>query len=233
MKLEKYFVQSALVGIPQLADQTKNYLDSHTGSAAILFHNSNTAQVHVSFDFSAYTNLPTDIVVPGGGSHFFPIPAGISKAGHAFYVGSTPNRQELGTKRDADTKTEFTMNGWSGHAYFDIDVERGVSVPVRATDLKGQVHAGCAVDKIKTCPQAWKHYAADGRLDQCRNPQTQEAISFFRKGCPQWYVASDDKMTMVKPWAKNSRSVLLVVAGAQADERLEEMRKQAKSVLAP
>ena len=219
------------MGAAQLASQAKDYLNSHAGSAAILFHNSGTAQVHVSFDFSSYTNVVTDVVVPGGGDYFFPIPAGISKKGHAFYVGSTPNHAGLGSKRNSDTKTEFTMNGWSGHAYFDIDVERGVSVPVRATDLSGQVYAGCSLDKVKNCPQAWKHYHSDGRLDQCTNMQTHEAIEFFRRGCPDWYVNTNDKVTRVKPWAKNSKSVLLVVAGPQADRQLEELRRQAQPVL--
>ena len=231
MKLENLFVRAALLAFPKVISQAKDYVHSHQGGAGIIFHNSDTAQVHISFDYNGFTNLPSDVVVPGGESRFFHIPPGISKVGHAFYVGSTPNHRGMGAKRDADTKTEFTLNGYSGHAYFDIDVERGVSVPVLATDVHGEAYAGCSADKMKTCPQAWRHYHSDGRLDQCKNTQTLDAIRFFRQGCPDWYVLSDDRMTKVKSFAKNSKNVLLVVSGPHTSDHLEELRKQAKKIM--
>ncbi|KAF2229069.1 hypothetical protein EV356DRAFT_511798 [Viridothelium virens] len=223
--------RAALIGFTQLGHQARDYLNSHTGSAGILFYNSNSAEVHVSFDFSKFTHVPTDVVVPAGESHFFPIPPGISQYGHAFYVGSTPNNLGARAKRDSDTKVEFTMNGFSGHSYYDVDVERGVSLPVRVTDLNGKIHAGCAIDKMKICPTQWKHYHTDGRLDQCKNPQNAEAVKFFRQGCPDWYVKSDDKVTKVRQFKKNTKSALLTVAGPNADHFLTEMRKQVKPIL--
>ena len=69
-------------------------------------------------------------------------------------------------------------------------------MPVMVT--VGDKQGGCPIDKLIDCPVEWQMArSADGPIVQCRNPQTPEAVEYFREGCPDVYVLCDDPETKV------------------------------------
>ncbi|KAI9701747.1 MAG: hypothetical protein M1820_006375 [Bogoriella megaspora] len=218
------------VDIPSALGEVSKAFSTNPGSGAVLLYNGAPFPMHVSWDWcigtAVLSSQPTDYVLEPYATSFFELPSSIQGLGHAFYVSRTPNPEIAGPKRTHDTKMEFLMRGHGGHMYFDVDVEKGVSIPMIATDLFGPMKSGCGVDKLATCPEQWKHYGSDGLPDQCLNWQTSDSIGYFRDSCPGWYVMWNDEETRGVPSFGMNRPVLLVAAGGDVDANLENLRAQ-------
>ncbi|KAK5138575.1 hypothetical protein LTR08_000163 [Meristemomyces frigidus] len=116
--------------------------------------------------------------------------------GGAIFVGLVPNGLDVGDWRNHDTKVELTVGGYENFDFFDVDQEKGASVPVVIS--VGDMHGGCPVDKLPSCPVEWQmRHVASGPVVQCRNDQTAQAQAFFEGDCPNTYVRFDDIQTKV------------------------------------
>ncbi|TKA54720.1 hypothetical protein B0A49_13163 [Cryomyces minteri] len=163
-----------------------------TSDPGFWIKNENTHPVFISFDVSSGA-APADIWLDSQWSQWVPTNKGWSGA---FYVSTTRTDRAVGAKRNADTKVEATFQGANDLTYFDVDIEKGFSLPVWCGPRAWNVASGCSYDFLSDCPQGDRHYDQfTGEYDQCRNPQSAESIVRFRSHCPSAYVQWNDVQT--------------------------------------
>ena len=116
-----------------------------------------------------------------------------------YFLSTTPNQAspEIGEKRDHDTAVEVTYVGYEQKTYWDVDSEKGLSVPVwchAATDSwsSGQ---GCEGDVLAGCQPHLVHTGPDGVADQCWGEGTAVDVARRRGFCPTAYVVFNDEGT--------------------------------------
>ena len=106
----------------------------------------------------------------------------------------------VGYKRDRDTKTEISNIPEKLALAFDVDLEKGASVPIvvrmPSADGNTTVRAGCSVDKLAACPPEMQIWEDDKLVNCVRNDDSPASLDFFRHGCPDIYVQPDDHQAM-------------------------------------
>lgn len=141
--------------------------------------------------------LSLDTKLAPGKHTFFP---GFASASPKFFVSTTPAQACIGEKRDHDTAIEITWRDYSGKTFYDVDVERGTSVPIwcHGRHEEWQSGMGCEGDVLRDCPPHLTHTHGDnGRVDQCRGENTTEDINRRFAKCPTSYISADDARTHV------------------------------------
>jgi hypothetical protein len=209
------------LSITDAADKANQYVTGNS-TGAVVFYNAASTEMHLSFDYTKKVDgLSPDYTVSSKKAAMLKIPQELIEEGQAFFVGPDANDASVGSKRDSNTKVEFTMKGYAGKTFFDVDVEKGFTVPVMMSDLGGTAESGCSVDKLADCPDNLKEGDSI-----CKNDQSSSAIKYYREDCPHWYVQSDDKQTTV-PISK--KMIIWVVAGPDAGDELKKIRSEGKS----
>ena len=174
-----------------------------TGHTGIWFRNEHPLDQYLSVDFAekdmaAHPDLVAQDMTIAATEHIFlPMRPGMSPK---FFLSPTPNNRsaEVGDKRDSDTAVEVTFAGFQGHTYYDVDIERGFSVPVwcYGYDQDWEDGSGCLADLLDGCPEHLKHFdESSGMHDQCLGDGSEASVMRRRKMCPQVYVQSDDEQT--------------------------------------
>lgn len=167
-----------------------------SGDIGLRIRNDNPSTEYVSIDWAAkdsasHPELVTpNVTVQPGETTFIPVPAGASPK---FYFGFSPNDRATGAKRDGDTAVEATFVGWAGHTFFDVDIEKGFSVPLWCHgEADEEAHGrGCNADLLATCDKQDAHVdALSGKVDQCRaSPRNFQTWSDM---CTKAYTYADD-----------------------------------------
>lgn len=167
----------------------------------IMFHNLHSHAQYISGDWAKkdtdthpHLMWPNAHLAPNS-SIFFPAPA---QSSPKFYIGPTPNNRTVGEKRDHDTIVEATFAGTYDTTYYDVDFEKGFSVPLWCVGSgdKWDSGEGCLVDVLAYCEEEDKYYDANsGLYDQCRNSGKAETVNLWYQLCPGAYVLPDDRAT--------------------------------------
>lgn len=181
--------------------------DVSADTIGLLIENLYGREIYVSGDWAAKDvaehgsqAMPNQSHILANGSSVF-IPA-FPNTSPKYYFGSTPNEAttQVGSKRDSDTVFEATFVNEDGKTFYDVDVERGFSVPLWCHGVQEQWTAGkgCEGDLLSNCPAELQHTDEDGVVDQCRSEPTKMDIKRRREFCPRAYIISDDDKWGVK-----------------------------------
>ncbi|GAB7356044.1 hypothetical protein MBLNU459_g6660t1 [Dothideomycetes sp. NU459] len=185
------------------------------GPVGLYFYNMHPLPQYVSADWATkdivqYPDLDwTYMLLQPNESKFIPTRPTTSPK---FFIGPTPNNRtaEVDGKRDHDTVVEATFVGAYNTTYYDVDIEKGFSVPVWCVGAGDKWHTGegCLANVLAFCPAEDRHYdRATGMYDQCRLSGSRaraSTIRLWRQLCPDVYVLADDHSTKV---ASNSHVV--------------------------
>lgn len=179
----------------------------YEGQCGIFFNNTTPVPMFLSGDWAAedYDEYGDQLAslefhLEPSGTLWVPTYEGTSPK---IFVSFTNNSVALGAKRNSDTVVEATFNSANDHLYFDVDIEKGFSVPVwcRALGPQNAEGSGCVNDVLGDCPEQYRHYdEVDGVqvVDQCTADQNDpESVARFRNHCPHTYVFWDDQGTRV------------------------------------
>lgn len=123
---------------------------------------------------------------------------GAANTSPKIYLSFTPNSPSVGPKRDHDTVIEVTWSCAGGLTYFDVDIEKGFSCPVwcRGYGVENTTGSGCISDVFNNCPEKYRHYDDQGKVDQCwADEMDPDSVSRFREHCPHTYADWDDTGT--------------------------------------
>lgn len=148
-------------------------------------NNVGSKNVYVNFNANPGSSVPASLTLAPGASQAVPVEA---HWGGAVFAG-------LQMGNGANNKIEANFQGYDGTTFFDVDVEKGFSVPVVCTSGDGLITSGCSIDKLPNCPPAQRLTDASGATVACSNPQTSASIALMREGCPNEYVVWDDVQT--------------------------------------
>ncbi|KAL1305960.1 hypothetical protein AAFC00_004098 [Neodothiora populina] len=169
----------------------------------IKFVNEHSVGIHVSNDWAAkdkaeYPDLirTNEFIVPGGSLY---LPAS-EHTSPKFYLAPTANGKStfVESRRDHNTVVEATFGGFSNVTYYDVDIEKGISVPIWC---HGELDdwdtgAGCLQDVLSVCPKEDRHIdAKTGIYDYCRGTNSAENIAIRASLCPDAYLLWDDMDT--------------------------------------
>ena len=173
------------------------------GLMGIIFYNHNTNPQHISTDWAKddvnqYPDLDWVYTILEPEDHVFIATDPCTSP--KFFVSPTPNNRtaEVGSKRDHDTAVEATFQGGGDWTYFDVDIEKGFSVPIWCHGHGEEWNSGhgCVNDLLDECPECSRHYDNDtGIYDQCLPMNTVEDYAMRYRLCPDVYVKHDDDMT--------------------------------------
>lgn len=175
-----------------------------------VIHNQLGRDLHISIDvdseqYDSYQDVTPfyDVLPPNSGPHCIP---GLPQTSQTIFLGLTcnANNASVGSRRDADTLVEVhygqpdTEESGDGSrlTYYDVDLEKGFSVPVWCTgpdptDTR-DAQVGCKTDILHDlCPVDLVRLDGDSMI-QCLNPQTPDMIEQWRQVCPDSYVMADD-----------------------------------------
>lgn len=192
---------SSSITMIALALRQANTAPTDYGLTGITFINQNPNLIYISGDWAAKDGYGStqsaslDRTIESGASTFYP---GCASCSPKFMVSTSPSSLDTGEKRNYDTAVELTWNGFEGKTFYDVDVERGVSVPIwchanTETWSQGQ---GCVGNVLDDCPSSLVHIdSTTGLPDQCRADGTAEDIARRREKCPTAYVESEDVRT--------------------------------------
>jgi len=198
--------------------------DSSSDTIGLLIENLNGGDIYISGDWAAKdiarygsAAMPNQSHILANGSSVF-IKA-FPNTSPKYYFGYTPNEASpaVGVKRNSDIVFEATFVDENGKTFYDVDVERGFSVPLWCHGLQEQWTdgKGCEGDILSTCPEQLQHLDKDGVIDQCRSEPTKMDIKRRRKFCPRAYIVWDDDKWGVKaintPASSGELSVLCLL----------------------
>jgi len=169
-------------------------------SVGFLIHNHYGQDIYISGDWAAKdcerygeVGLPKqDHVLQNDSSVFL---EALPDTSPKYFIGLTPNHHDVGEKRDRDTVIEATFVNQDGDTYYDVDVEKGVSVPIWCHGQAEQwdTGRGCEGDVLSDCPEHLKHYDHEtGTMDQCVGEGSPADLERRRKHCSRAYILSDD-----------------------------------------
>jgi len=176
-------------------------------TVGLLIHNLHGSDIYISGDWSAEDRaqygsqrMPNQSHILSNGSSVFM--QAFPNTSPKYYFGTTPNEANefVGNKRDSDTVFEATFVDDKGKTFYDVDVERGFSVPVwcHGSQEEWKDGKGCEGDILSTCPEKLQHMDKNGSIDQCLSESTTVDIKRRRKFCPRAYVVFDDSEWGVK-----------------------------------
>ncbi|GAB7340083.1 hypothetical protein MBLNU457_6575t1 [Dothideomycetes sp. NU457] len=173
--------------------------DPSADTIGLLINNFYGGDIYVSGDWAAkdvakHGAMPNQShILANGSSVFVKAFPGTSPK---YYFGITPNEAgpQVGSKRDHDTVFEATFIDEYGKTFYDIDVERGFSVPLwcHGSQEDWTAGKGCEGDLLSTCPEKLQHLDKDGVVDQCRSEPNRMDILRRREVCPRAYIVYDD-----------------------------------------
>jgi len=165
-----------------------------------LIHNQYGSDIHISGDWAATDlkrygeiNMPKQCYVLENDTTI--LLEALPDTSPKYYFGLTPNTHDLGSKRDHDTVIEATFCNQDGDTYYDVDVEKGVSVPIwcHAQTERWDAGRGCEGDVLSDCPHHLQHYDKGiSMIDQCVGEASLTDIRRRRRYCRQAYVLSED-----------------------------------------
>lgn len=204
MRITKAF---ALLATAASARALPASFDSGADSIGLLVENLYGSDIYMSGDWAAKdvvqhgsSAMPNQSHILANGTSVFV--KAFPNTSPKYYFGTTPNAAgpEVGSKRDSDTVFEATFVDENGKTFYDIDVERGFSVPLWCHGVLEQWAdgKGCEGDLLSTCPEKLQHTDKDGVVDQCRSEKTKMDIKRRREYCPRAYILSDDDKWGVK-----------------------------------
>jgi len=169
-------------------------------SIGFLIHNQYGSNVHISGDWAAKDlqqygeiNMPDQSYILENDTTVFL--EAFRDTSPKYYIGLTPNTRDIGAKRDHDTVIEATFYNQDGDTYYDVDVEKGISVPIwcHAQTERWDAGRGCQGDVMSDCSEHLQHYDEEtGMMDQCIGEASLTDIKRRRRNCRQAYVMSDD-----------------------------------------
>ncbi|KAK4983931.1 hypothetical protein LTR66_008660, partial [Elasticomyces elasticus] len=143
----------------------------NANEVGIRFINENSKRTYISTDFATADDIPMSawpqaVLEPGEAVTWAAPP----KSSPKWFVGTTANDRSTQSKRDYDTIVEATFGSDCAdptcHTYFDVDLERGFSVPIwcktgARDDDDGSdwsaPNTGCSADLMADCPAGDRH----------------------------------------------------------------------------
>lgn len=171
------------------------------GEVGVYFHNQHFMAMHISGDWAgsdkvAHPGLtePYEIVQPGE-TVFIPALLGTRPK---YFVGPVDNRPtaKVGCNRDSNSAVEVCFGGFERRQYYDLDLEKGFSVPIwcRGDTEKPEEGSGCRSDLLARCPEQYRHHNAEtGIYDFCLGDPTN--LEFRKRECPSSYTLFNQKRT--------------------------------------
>ncbi|KAF1344662.1 hypothetical protein BDV97DRAFT_425007 [Delphinella strobiligena] len=174
---------------------------AHSGTE---FHNKNSQPMHISNDWTDadVANHPgivwENMTVAPGEMVFLSAP---DDATGKYYIGPTDNSRtaEVGENRDSNTIVESFYGGYAGFTYFDVDIEKGFSVPIWCHGAQEEwgTGQGCLEDVLAACPDRDRHIdETTGIYDFCRGDnENAESVAIRTALCPNVYVLAEDNRT--------------------------------------
>lgn len=177
------------------------------GPVGIEFFNNNSLPMHISLDWAHIDTIHhpdiewTNLVIAPGDSHSISAPAGTSPK---YYIGATPNERtaEVDGRRNHNTVVEASYVAYADHTYFDVDIEKGFSVPIwcHGAQAAWETGEGCSSDVLAACPAEDRHFdERTGLYDYCIGTESAVNIEVRERLCPYVYVRPDDTRTKTIP----------------------------------
>lgn len=171
--------------------------------AGVEFHNKNSQPMHISNDWTAEDEVKhpgiswDNIIVAPGEVAFMAAP--LESTGK-YYIGPTNNSRtaEVAERRDHNTIFESYYGGYAGFTFFDVDIEKGFSVPMwcHGAQEAWSTGEGCLEDVLAACPDRDRHVDnATGIYDYCEGNLCPENVAIRAALCPRVYVLHDDDAT--------------------------------------
>lgn len=203
-------IRTSLFGLFVLAANIAYGEDFPSGPAGIWFDNQNGASVHISNDWALPGAASHNAWIEPGAKQFFEAPLGSSTK---YFVGPVLNSRDPDTneQRDHNTVVEVTYGNGVMFTYYDLDIEKGFSLPIwcHGSEDPWDDGQGCLEDVLSACPEADKHFdETTGIYDYCEAKNTTENFSIRAGLCPHIYVLFDDHQT--KATNRKSHGILVL-----------------------
>lgn len=179
---------------------------AHAINAQIIgtrFVNNNSQPMYISMDWAAEDEVTypgiawqNELVQPGS-QVFMQAPPNTHVK---YYVGPVANDKStvVGEQRDHNTVAEITYVGAYNLSYYDVDIEKGFSVPLwcHGENDPSDTGEGCLSDVLAACHPENRHIdEATGIYDYCIGRQTEDSLEMRQALCPDVYIQSDDHRT--------------------------------------